>query len=152
MPSKAGYSTPMLHVGDVSRSIRFYNLLGFETVDLQGDPSCPGWARLQCEGGALMFLLAEKPVDASKQAFILAMYTPDLPALREHLLANDVQVPPITYPEYMPSGQITFPDPDGYLIGINHWGDAEHLAWFKEIEEKRKAGVFDCNSPIRTTP
>ena len=33
MSIKAGYSTPMLHVGEVERSIRFYELLGFETID-----------------------------------------------------------------------------------------------------------------------
>jgi hypothetical protein len=30
MTVKAGYSTPMLHVADVARSLRFYALLGFE--------------------------------------------------------------------------------------------------------------------------
>jgi catechol 2,3-dioxygenase-like lactoylglutathione lyase family enzyme len=113
MLPKAGYSTPMLHVADVARSIRFYELLGFELIDTEGDPGCLGWARVQCEGGALMFLLAEEPVVPSAQSILLAMYTPDLPGLREHLLANGVKVPPITCPGYMPSGQITFSDPDG---------------------------------------
>jgi catechol 2,3-dioxygenase-like lactoylglutathione lyase family enzyme len=140
MPPKAGYSTPMLHVADVARSIRFYELLGFELIDTEGAAECPGWARMHCEGGALMFLLAEEPVDASSQAFLLAMYTPDLPALREHLLANGVKAPAITYPEYMPSGQITFGDPDGYLVSINHWGDSDHDTWLKNIEQKKKSG------------
>ena len=139
MPPKAGYSTPILHVADVARSIRFYELLGFETVDTQGEDGSLGWARLQCDGGALMFLLAEEPVDASAQSFLLAMYTPDLPGLRKHLLANGVKVSPITHPEYMPSGQITLADPDGYIVGINHWGDAEHKSWLKSIEKKKSA-------------
>jgi catechol 2,3-dioxygenase-like lactoylglutathione lyase family enzyme len=142
MLPKAGYSTPMLHVADVARSIRFYELLGLELIDIEGPATCPGWARMHCEGGALMFLLAEEPVDASAQAILLAMYTPDLPALREHLLASGVKVPPITYPGYMPSGQITFADPDGYIVGINHWGDAEHAAWLKAIEQKKKSGAL----------
>jgi catechol 2,3-dioxygenase-like lactoylglutathione lyase family enzyme len=140
MPPKAGYSTPMLHVADVLRSIRFYRLLGFDLIDTEGPATCPGWARMHCEGGALMFLLAEEPVDASRQSILLAMYTSDLPALREHLLANGVNVPPITYPGYMPSGQITLSDPDGYIVGINHWGDAEHSAWLKAIEQKKNSG------------
>jgi Glyoxalase/Bleomycin resistance protein/Dioxygenase superfamily len=97
---------------------------------------------MHCEGGALMFVLAEEPVDASAQAILLAMYTPDLPALCKHLLASGVKVPPITYPGYMPSGQITLTDPDGYIIGINHWGDAEHEAWLKGIEQKKKSGLL----------
>ena len=54
-----------------------------------------------------MFLLAEHPANASAQAVPLVLYTPDLPALREHLLANGIDAPPINYPEYMPSGEIT---------------------------------------------
>ena len=132
----------MLHVGDVARSIQFYKLLGFETIDTEGDPDQICWARMHCEGGAVMFLLAEQPVDASAQSILLAMYTPDLPSLREHLLANGVQAPPITYPDYMPSGQITLRDPDGYLVGINHWSDAEHQAWLREVERKKQAGLL----------
>jgi len=37
MTAKAGYSTPMLHVADVGRSLRFYALLGFETIDTEGE-------------------------------------------------------------------------------------------------------------------
>lgn len=137
----------MLHVADVERSIRFYQLLGFELIDTQGEPQHLGWARLHCQGGALMFLLAEEPVDPAAQAILLAMYTPDLPALRQHLVANGIQAPPITYPEYMRSGQFTMKDPDGYLIGINQWSDAEHDAWEKQIEQKKQSGLLPAASP-----
>jgi hypothetical protein len=97
---------------------------------------------MHCEGGALMFLLAEEPLGPSMQSILLAMYTPDLAALREHLLANGMKVPPITHPGYMPSGQITLTDPDGYIVGINHWSDAEHAAWLKNIEQKKNSGLL----------
>ena len=142
MVPKAGYFTPLLHVMDVRRSIRFYELLGFELIDLEGDPACPGWARMHCEGGAVMFLLAEEPFDPTKHALLTAMYTPDLPALREHLLANGVAVPAITYPGYMPSGSLSLRDPDGYIVDIHHWSDAEHTAWLKNVEQKKKDGVL----------
>lgn len=132
----------MLHVADVRRSIRFYQLLGFDLIDTQGDANSLGWARMHCEGGALMFLLAEEPVDPSPQSIMLAMYTSDLPGLRDYLLAQGVKAPAISYPEYMPSGQVTISDPDGYLIGINHWGDAEHEAWLKQIDAKKNAGTL----------
>jgi hypothetical protein len=140
MPPKAAWSTPLMHVSDIGCSIGFYKLLGFELIDTEGDATSLGWARMHCEGGALMFLLAEEPVKAALQSIMLMMYTPDLPALREHLLASGVKVPPITYPEYMPSGQVTISDPDGYLIGINHWGDVEHDAWLKAIDKKKQSG------------
>src|SRR5215472_12324767 len=125
MVPKAGYFTPLLHVMDVRRSIRFYELLGFELIDLEGDPACPGWARMHCEGGAVMFLLAEEPFDPTKHG----------------LLANGIDAPAITSPEYMPSGSLSLRDPDGYIIDIHHWSDTEHAAWLKKVEQKRKSGV-----------
>ena len=142
MAPKAGWYTPLLHVMDVRRSIRFYELLGFELIDLEGPPERPGWARMHCEGGAVMFLLAEEPFDPTKHALLTAMYTPDLPALREHLLANGIAAPPITRPGYMPSGSMSLRDPDGYIVDIHHWSDAEHQAWVKQVEEKKKGGVL----------
>lgn len=133
MSVKAGYSTPMLQVAVVERSIRFYELLGFTTVDRdRGKPL--GWARMNCEGGAVMFQLAEKPVDVRAQSVSLCMYTPDLVALCVQLLTSGVHTPPIEYPEYMPSGQITLTDPDGYVLTIAHWGKTEQETWEKRTK------------------
>ena len=33
-------------------------------------------------------------------------------------------------------------DPDGYAVGINQWGDAEHQAWLERLEKKRAAGII----------
>jgi catechol 2,3-dioxygenase-like lactoylglutathione lyase family enzyme len=137
MNAKAGYSTPMLHVAEIEKSIRFYELLGFTTIDT--DRCVPiGWARLHCEdGSAVMFLRAEEPLNASAQTVMLVMYTPDLAAVREHLLASGVRVPPISHPEFNPSGVITIADPDGYKIGVSHWGKSEQEAWEKRIGGKK---------------
>jgi catechol 2,3-dioxygenase-like lactoylglutathione lyase family enzyme len=135
MSAKVGYSTPVLHVAEIERSIRFYELLGFATVDTDGCKPL-GWARLHCEGGAVMFLRAEEPVDASTQAVMLYMYTPDLVNLCEHLGANGVSVSPIRCPEYMPSGEVALSDPDGYAIQVAHWGKAEQGAWEKRVARK----------------
>jgi len=129
MSAKVGYSTPVLHVAEIEKSIRFYEQLGFVTVDT--DRAKPlGWARMHCEGGAVMFLRGEKPVDASAQAVMLYMYTPDLISLREQLLASGVKVPPIGHPEYC------IADRDSYVIRVAHWGKAEHEAWEKRIGGK----------------
>lgn len=135
MTPKAGHATPMLHVKSIEESIRFYELLGFQTIDT--DRCTPlGWARIHCEGGALMFLRAEHPVDGSKQAWMLCMYAPDLPALRAHLVAHGMNVPVIRCPEYMPSGEIQLRDPDGYSVVVSHWGEKEQQQWTKRISEK----------------
>ena len=130
--AKAGFSTPTYHVADIEKSIWFYELLGFVTIDTDGEKPL-GWARMHCEGGALMFLRAEGPVDASAQPALLYMYTPDLPALREQLISKGIKVAPITYPGYMPSGEICVCDPDGYMVLVGHWGETEQVAWEKRI-------------------
>jgi catechol 2,3-dioxygenase-like lactoylglutathione lyase family enzyme len=132
---KAGWATPLMHVAEIERSIAFYRKLGFVVVDTdRGEPL--GWARLHCEGGAVMLLRAEEPVDGAAQAVSLTMYTEDLPAMRAQLLAEGVEVPAIAYPEYLPKGEVRLRDPDGYGVGIVHWSDAEHSAWLKRIESE----------------
>jgi hypothetical protein len=44
----------MLHVADVTRSLRFYALLGFETIATEGEGGHVGWARAHGEGDAGM--------------------------------------------------------------------------------------------------
>jgi hypothetical protein len=119
-------------VAEIKKSIPFYGRLGFATIDT--DRCEPlGWARLHCQGGAVMFLRAGHPIDASAQGVIFCMYSPDLAGLREHLLASGVAVPPIDYPEYLPSGKFNITDPDGYHIEVVHWGKPEQEAWEKRI-------------------
>jgi catechol-2,3-dioxygenase len=140
MAPKAGYYTPLLHVNSVEDSMRFYALLGFEAIDQMGENGRLGWARMHCEGGALMFLRAEETHPPARKCGVLfAMYTPDLQTFREHLLASGVEAPPITYPEYMPSGSIGLADPDGYIIDVHHWSDKEHEKW----EHERKTRLAE---------
>jgi len=127
----------MLIVADVDRSIAFYKLLGFELVDLEREPGCPpSWARMHCEGGAIMLLRATPPAGANRRSVLFYLYAEDLPALREHLIASGVRVPEIRYPEHMASGEVEFDDPDGYAIAIGHWSDVEHQAWLQRLDEK----------------
>jgi len=138
MPVKAGYYTPMLHVAEIEESIRFYELLGFTTIDTDGCRPL-GWARLHCDdGSAVMFLRAEHAIDSSAQAFMFYMYTPDLAELREHLVGSGVKVSQIGYPEYMPSGTLNLADPDGYKIEIAHWGKPEQDAWQNRLKSRAR--------------
>jgi hypothetical protein len=47
-----------------------------------------------------------------------------------------VKVPPIKYPEYMPSGEINLSDHDGNIIVIAHWGKREQEAWERRTGRK----------------
>ena len=136
MTVKAGYLTPLLHVADVERSLRFYALLGFETVDVERANGSTGWARIHCAGGAIMFVRAEQSTKPPHDRFLLYLYTPDLPGLRSQLVAAGVDAGPVKRPEYMPSGEIRLTDPDGYTVLIGHWGEHEHTVWESGRQER----------------
>jgi quercetin dioxygenase-like cupin family protein/catechol 2,3-dioxygenase-like lactoylglutathione lyase family enzyme len=128
---QAGWYTPMLHVRSLERSIPFYETLGFEVVDT--DRCEPlGWARLHCRGAAVMLLRSEEPVEAS-EAVLFYMYTPDLPAFREHVAAKGYEISEIQYPWHGPAGEAYLQDPDGYQLGVMHWGEKEHTEWLQRI-------------------
>lgn len=138
MTPKAGYVTPMLHVADIARSLRFYQLLGFDVIDVEREGGAISWARVHCEGGALMFMTAEE----KPHPMLLVLYTPDLPAFREHLMANGVAAPAIGYPPYMPSGELCLKDPDENVVLVQHWSDKEHSAWLATKEARVKDAGF----------
>jgi catechol 2,3-dioxygenase-like lactoylglutathione lyase family enzyme len=137
MNAKVGYSTPMLHVAEIEKSIEFYERLGFQTIDTDGCQPI-AWARLHCEGGAVMFLRAEEPMHTVEHSVMLYMYCADLEALRNQLVDAGVKVTPIRRPEYMPSGEVTLADPDGYPICIAHWSKAEQENWEKRVSKNQQ--------------
>lgn len=121
----------MLHVMDVERSVKFYELLGFTATKIMRDQDGRAfWAWLAChrgdpptrtaqnEAAAVMVTQADGPVDRTVQAVLLYMYSPDLPALREHLIKNDIQVSQIVPRFYMEKGEMRVDDPDGYCVLI----------------------------------
>ncbi len=136
MAPSAGWFTPMLHAMDLARSIRFYETLGFELIDTdRGEPL--GWARLHCQGGAVMLLRAECAPEVEKQGVLFYMYSPDLPSYRQQLIEAGLSPSAIEYPDHGPSGEIYLRDPDGYFIGIAHWSDKEHSEWLKRIGREK---------------
>ncbi len=123
MTAKVTGLIPMAHVADVQRSVDFYKQLGMEICGSLRAPSGKlQWVHLASDQAHLMFARASEPVIASQQAVLFYLYSPDLVALREHLLASSVKVSPITYPEYMPKGEVRVEDPDGYVLLIGQAG------------------------------
>jgi hypothetical protein len=110
---------PMAHATDVRRSVDFYKLLGMELRgSLKASDGDLRWAHVACEQAHLMLARASGPIVASQQAVLFYLYSPDLVALREHLIAAGVTVAAITYPEYMPKGEVRLEDLDGYVLLI----------------------------------
>jgi hypothetical protein len=113
----------MAHAADVQRAVDFYKLLGMEVRGSLRNPTGElQWVHLASEQAELMFARAAEPVIASQQAVLFYLYSPDLIALREHLIACGVKVSAIKYPEYMPKGEIRVDDPDGYCLLIGQAG------------------------------
>ncbi len=128
---------PYIHVADVQRSIEFYARLGMECESRFGPEGRPYWARMKSPGGMLMLGLADGPVDPRIQATLFYLYTPDLAAMREFLVANGLRdggayagdtasdpfpssgvVFDIRHPAYLPKGEMRVHDPDGYVLMI----------------------------------
>ena len=111
----------MAKVADVQRSVSFYELFGLKMRNnLKAADGTWQWAYVECEQAEIMFSRASGPV--AGQTVLFYLYTPDLVALREHLLAKGVEVSGITYPNYMPKGEVQVEDPDGYVLLIGQAG------------------------------
>ena len=113
----------MAHVADVRRAVNFYKLLGMELhSSLKTSSGELQWAHLACEQAELMLARASEAVVPSQQAVLFYLYSPNLIALRGHLIAAGVRVSPITYPDYMRKGEVRVEDPDGYCLLIGQAG------------------------------
>jgi hypothetical protein len=114
---------PMAHAADVQRAVDFYKLLGMELRgSLKNNSGDLQWVHVGCGEAELMFARAAEPVIAGQQAVLFYLYSPNLVALREHLIAAGVRVSAITYPDYMPRGEIRVDDPDGFCLLIGQAG------------------------------
>jgi len=109
---------PMAPVADVERSIHFYRRFGMEVRStLAPDGKTIVWAHVARQDAELMFTRAAASAVA-KTNMIFYLYTSNLVALRASLVANRVEVSEISYPAYMPEGEICLKDPDGYTVYV----------------------------------
>jgi hypothetical protein len=125
---------PFVHVADVEDSLAFYALLGFSPDNAMRDAHDRAfWALAKSGKAEIMLARASGPVDADQQAVLFYMYSADIAALREHLLASGLRdggaytgarspddAPRTVYKvqrrDYMKGGEMRIIDPDGYVI------------------------------------
>jgi catechol 2,3-dioxygenase-like lactoylglutathione lyase family enzyme len=115
-----GILVPLAHVADVTRSIEFYKLLGFEvknTVEREGQLQ---WAWLQNGQADFMIARSARPMNPDAQDVLFYLYAPDVVAFRNELQSRGVKVGQLNYPFYMPRGEFRVDDPDGYTLFIAH--------------------------------
>ena len=114
---------PFVHVADIERSIAFYELLGLRVCGTYEHGGRLVWARLRGARTALMLTLAEEPVRAREQGVLFYLYTPDLPALRDHLVAAGAGPGQIIDGSRGPREELRIDDPDGYCVMIAQLDD-----------------------------
>ena len=109
---------PFVHVEDVDASIRFYHHLGFTLASVYKYRGTPVWAELDSHGAKLMVTTDGDPIDPAGQGVLFYLYSRELAALREQLLAAGVAVGEIEDGTPGPRQQMELTDPDGYLLMV----------------------------------
>ena len=116
---------PMIQVADVERSIEFYRLLGFEVGNKVPPVGRLHWVWLYApkvaewrHGPNLMLVRSECTINPEDQRVLFYLYATHLPSLRDNLILEGLDAGEIKYPEYLPQGEFSLQDPDGYHLMI----------------------------------
>lgn len=122
---------PFVHVADVERSLSFYAQLGLAVASRHAVDGRTVWGSMRRGQAHVMFALADGALDDLVQGVLLYLYSPDVRALRTHLVGCGLRelaelppqgvsarscVFPIRRPFYMPAGELRLHDPDGYCL------------------------------------
>jgi catechol 2,3-dioxygenase-like lactoylglutathione lyase family enzyme len=109
---------PFVRVVDVERSVAFYRHLGFSVQDVASYRDRLSWASLESEQAQIMLEGTYGPSDPEHQRVQFYLYSPDLAALRERLLAAGIEAGEIEDGSPGPREQMRVTDPDGYVLMI----------------------------------
>ena len=90
-PASVDDLIPFVHVADVERSIGFYERLGFRVAERLHEPEGVDWALLKTGDARVMLARATAAVDPKAQAVLFYLYTTNLRALREDVVAGGVE-------------------------------------------------------------
>ena len=117
MASRLREPFPILQVGDLQRSLRFYrDLLGFEVAYSFPSEDEPGFVSLSLEGGKLGLGAVEGRVETATTS--LWLYADDVDAAVSDLREAGVRV--AAEPADQPWGErvASVADPDGYTVHL----------------------------------
>jgi catechol 2,3-dioxygenase-like lactoylglutathione lyase family enzyme/ketosteroid isomerase-like protein len=108
---------PFVHVTDVERSIAWYRHLGFVVTEIFTPGGRLNWANLVSGDAELMLQRAFGRV-TDPGAIVLWLYSHDLAALRDQLVAAGVSAGEIVDGTPGPRQQMELTDPDGYTVMV----------------------------------
>ncbi|MDQ6812030.1 MAG: VOC family protein [Actinomycetota bacterium] len=109
---------PFVHVGDLDRSVSFYEKLGFKVTDTHEHEGERDWVALESGTARLMLARASAPIGPRQQAVFFYLYSHDLHALRDRLLAEGLGPKEIRDGSPGPRQEMGIADPDGYCLMI----------------------------------
>jgi catechol 2,3-dioxygenase-like lactoylglutathione lyase family enzyme len=107
---------PFLHVSDMEASIAFYEQLGLEVDDTYKQDGRLVWASMRSGSAALMLAEVPPPIEPSGGRHFL--YTAELDALRERLIAAGWEPPGIEHGTPGPTREMSICDPDRHFLTI----------------------------------
>jgi catechol 2,3-dioxygenase-like lactoylglutathione lyase family enzyme len=109
---------PFVHVSELDRSVSFYEKLGFTVTDTHEHEGELDWVALESGTARLMLARASAPIDPRQQAVLFYLYSQDLHALRDRLLAQGLHPREIRDGTPGPRQEIGIADPDGYCLMV----------------------------------
>jgi len=133
---------PFVHVEDVERSIAFYHHLGLTVASVYKYRGRAAWAALESDRAQLMVSTDGAPVDPTRQGVLFYLYSPDLTALREQLLAAGIEAGEIEDGTPGPAQEMRLTDPDGYVLMVaqTDWSAGESM-WSTPAATEPSPGV-----------
>ncbi|HEX4837145.1 MAG TPA: VOC family protein [Solirubrobacteraceae bacterium] len=109
---------PFVKVTDVERSVGFYHHLGFTVQSVFKYRDRMSWAALESDGAELMLESTTDLIDHERQGVLFYLYSSDLSALREQLLAAGIEAGAIEDGSPGPRHEMRITDPDGYVLMV----------------------------------
>jgi uncharacterized glyoxalase superfamily protein PhnB len=109
---------PFVRVVDVEASVAFYSHLGFTVQDTATYKDRLSWASMTSGGAEIMFEGTYGPADPDHQRVQFYLYSHDLAALRDRLLASGIDAGQIEDGSPGPREEIRLTDPDGYVLMV----------------------------------
>ena len=109
---------PFVRVVDVEESVGFYQRLGFSLQEEAKYRDRLSWALLRSGDAEIMFEGTHSPSDPGRQRVLFYLYSHDLAALRNQLLAAGIDAGQIEDGSPGPREEMRLTDPDGYVLMI----------------------------------
>ena len=109
---------PFVRVVDVEASVAFYQHLGFSLQEEAKYQDRLSWALLRSGDAEIMLEGTHGPSDPDRQRVMFYLYSHDLAALRENLVAVGIDAGEIEDGSPGPREELRVTDPDGYVLMI----------------------------------